>query len=151
MRRPAKFALVLAALGALATAQAAASADPVRARISEFRELGAAFKAVNDGLRGEMQTVLIQQSARQIRNAARQQYGWFPAGSGPEAGRKTGAKPLIWAKPAQFRAAQDNFARQAEVFQKAAASGDAALVKAEARKLGATCKACHDVFREKTD
>ena len=46
-------------------------ADLVKARIASYRELGAAFKAVNDGLRGsELQTVLLVQSARQIRNAA---------------------------------------------------------------------------------
>ena len=129
----------------------AAPADQVRARIAGFRELGAAFKAVNDGLRGEVSPVLIQQSARQIRNAARQQYAWFPAGTGPQPGLKTAAKALIWAKPAQFKAAQDNFARQADAFQKAAAGGNVATIRAEARKLGATCKACHDTFRVPAD
>ncbi len=146
----AKFGLVLGVALAGGTAHAAA-ADAVRTRIANYRELGAAFKAVNDGLRGEVQTVLIQQSARQIRNASRAQYSLFPAGSGPQPGVKTAARPDIWAKPAQFKTAQDNFARQAEVFQRAAGSGNAALIRAEARKLGGTCKACHDVFRVPAD
>lgn len=145
-----KFAVVVGA-GFLAAAGHAAGSDTVRARIATYRELGAAFKAVNDGLRGEPQTVMIQQSARQIRNVARQQYSLFPAGSGAQPGVKTAAKAEIWSKPAQFRLAQDAFARQAEAFGKAAASGNAALIRAEARKLGATCKACHDAFRVPSD
>lgn len=125
----------------------AASANTVRSRIVGYRELGAAFKATNDGLRGDVKTVLIQQSARQIRAAARQQYSWFPAGSGAKAGVKTAAKANIWSNPTQFKTAQDNFARQAEAFQKAANGGDAVTIRIEARKLGATCKACHDQFR----
>ena len=74
----------------LAASPMASGADAVRTRIAGLRELGAAFKAVNDGLRGdEIQTVLIQQSARQIANAARQQYGWFPAGSDASCARIT--------------------------------------------------------------
>ncbi len=149
--------LRLAICGALiaiatATAALAAPADIVRTRIAELRELGAAFKAVNDGLRGsELQTVLIAQSARKIRNAARMQYQWFPAGSGPQPGLKTAAKAEIWAKPVQFKAAQDGFAHQADVFQRAVAGGNAATIRAEARKLGGTCKSCHDTFRVPSD
>lgn len=140
------------ALVAAAAPLMAAPADGIRSRITNFRELGAAYKAVNDSLRGgEVQTVLLVQSARQIGNAARGQYGWFPAGSGPQAGVKTAAKPEIWANPAKFKAAQDAFAAAANQFQKVAASGDASAIRLQARKLGATCKGCHDSFRTEED
>lgn len=140
-------AMVLA--GAVAVPLTAAPVDAVHARINGLRELGAAFKAVNDALRtGEPQTVLIQMSARQIVNASRAQYGWFPAGSGAEAGVKTAVKTDIWAQPARFKSAQDAFAGQALSFQKAAQSGNPDLIRAEAKKLGATCKGCHDQFRQ---
>lgn len=145
-------AMSLLAVAAVATPLLAAPADTVRSRIASYRELGAAFKAVNDGLRGsEVQTVLIAQSARQIRNAARAQYTFFPAGTGAEAGVRTHAKPDIWAKPAQFRAAQDAFARAADSFSAAVNSGNVATIRAEARKLGGTCKGCHDTFRTPAD
>lgn len=131
---------------------AAAAADDVRARIDAYRELGASFKAVRDGTRGsETETVLVQQAARQIRNAALAQYTLFPAGSGPESGPKTAAKAEIWTRPAEFKAAQDAFAKVADSFQRTAAKGDAAAIRAEAQKLGATCKACHDKFRVERD
>lgn len=143
--------LIAGALALLGAPLLAAPADQIRARITGYRELGAAFKNVNDGLRGDVQTVLIQQSAREIRNASRAQYGWFPAGTGPQAGVKTAAKPEIWSRSAQFKAAQDAFAQQADTFQRAAAGGNAAAIRAEARKLGATCKGCHDTFRVPND
>ncbi len=140
--------VVMIAATAVAVPLLAAPTDLVRARIAGYRELGAAFKSVNDGLRGsETQTVLIQLSAREIRKAANDQYQWFPQGSGPQPGIKTSAKPEIWGQAAQFKAAQDAFARQAETFQRAAMSGNAAAIRAEARKLGGACKACHDNFR----
>ena len=148
MRKLHGLAVAALAAGLLAAPLLAAPADTVRSRITAYRELGAAFKAVNDGLRGsEVQTIMIQQSARQIRNAARAQYTLFHADSDASTGVKTAAKPEIWTQPAQFRAAQDNFARAADSFFRAASTGDAAAIRAEARKLGGTCKGCHDTFK----
>ncbi|WP_395337347.1 cytochrome c [Novosphingobium sp. BL-8H] len=135
------------AVFAVASPLLAAPADVVRTRVSGFRELGAAFKAVNDGLRGDVQTVLIAQSARQIRNAAHAQYDWFPAGSGPQSGAKTRAKPEIWLQAAKFKAAQDAFAKAADDFQRVSGGKDVAAIRAGAQKLGGTCKSCHDAFR----
>ncbi|MBU6269421.1 MAG: cytochrome c [Sphingomonadales bacterium] len=131
-----------------ATSAAAAPVDAIKSRITSLRELGAAMKAVNDGLKSdEPQTILIQQSARQIRNAANQMPGWFPAGTGPEAGVKTAAKPDIWSQAPKFKAALAAFAGEAARFQAVAATGDAAAMKVAARNLGMTCKSCHDSFR----
>ncbi|MCX7863549.1 MAG: cytochrome c [Novosphingobium sp.] len=142
----------LATSGLLALPAGAASIDAVRSRIDGYRELGAAFKGVNDALRGrEVQTVILSQYARQIRNHARNQYAWFPPGSDASTGIKTLVKPEIWTRPAQFRAAQDAFARSAEAFQRTVQGGDARAIRNAARALGATCKACHDAFRKPTD
>jgi cytochrome c556 len=126
----------------------ASPADDVKARISQFRELGASFKTVNDSLRSpEPQTFLIQIAARQIVNSSRALPTWFPAGSGPESGEKTKAKAEIWQQPAKFKDAQNTFAVEAVAFQRTAQSGNIALIQAETRKLGMTCKGCHDNFR----
>lgn len=127
----------------------AGPADQVHARVTGLRALGNAFKAVNDQVRGSgaVQPQLMQQYAQQILKASHDQYGWFPAGSGPQPGVKTAVRPEVWTRAAQFRAAQDAFARQADVFARTAAGGDAAAIRTEARKLGAACKSCHDNFR----
>ena len=126
----------------------AAAADVIRTRIAELRELGAQFKNVNDELKkDDPSPMILQISARQIRDVAKNQYGWFPAGSGPEAGVKTKAKPEIWAKPADFKAAQDNFAKQANAFFQVASKGDVASMRTQVRQLGAACGGCHRTFR----
>lgn len=144
------FALIPAVLAA-APASAGAP-EQVRSRIDTYRELGAAFKAVNDGLRSsEVQTVLIAQSARQIRNVAQAQYTLFPAGTGPSSGLKTSARAEIWTQAPRFKAAQDAFARAANGFQLAVNKRDVAAMRVQAKALGATCKGCHESFRSKVD
>ncbi len=143
--RPRMFGLL--ALAA-ATPLLAAPADTIRTRIAGFRELGAAFKAVNDSLRSDtVQTVLVRQSAREIRSAGQHIAHWFPAGTGPQAGIKTRAKADIWTKPRDFRKVQVAFSRQTIAFQRAANGTDIEKIRTEARKLGGTCKGCHDLFQ----
>jgi cytochrome c556 len=113
----------------------AAPADQVRTRVEGLRKLGAAFKAVNDGLRSSQpQTALFHTSAGQIRDASQAMYNWFPAGSGPQRGVKTAAKPEIWTQAARFRQAQDAFAAQAAGFQ-AAVDGGNVVVPSELRHV----------------
>ena len=146
--------VALAAVGIIGflTPSIAATDDIVKARIANFRELGAAFKSVKDALAGpEVQTVLIVQSAKQIRNAARAQMDMFPAGSGPQPNIKTGAKPEIWSKPKEFRDAQEALVAEADNFYNIAKAGNADDIRAGATKLGSVCKGCHDGFRNKLD
>lgn len=143
-----RWMMVSALLCGVAVPLSAAPQDQVKSRLAGFRELGAAFKNVNDELKSDTpQAIVLQLSARQIRDSARLQYGWFPAGSGPQPGVKTAAKPEIWSKPAEFKAAQDNFANAAAAFYKVSAGGDPAAIKAQAKLLGATCSSCHKAFR----
>jgi len=139
--------LVLAGLAA-ATPLLAAPVDTIRTRIAGYRELGAAFKAVNDGLRsGDPQPAALQAAAQKIRSVSQQQYRWFPAGSGAAPGVRSKARSEIWTQGARFKAAQDAFAAQAIVFERASRTGNVEAIGAEARKLGGTCKGCHDNFR----
>lgn len=141
--------IVVAALaGALAAPLIAAPTDIVATRIAGFREVGAAFKNINDELKSSTpQSYVIQISARQIRDYARQHYGWFPAGSGQKPGLKTAAKAEIWSQAAAFKAAQDGFAKQANAFATVAASGDMAKIRGQAKLLGQSCATCHRSFR----
>lgn len=126
----------------------AAGADPIAARIHGYRELGAAFKNVNDELKsGSPQIYILQLSARQIRDAAKLQYGWYPAGSEPRSGVKSAAKPDIWAQPAKFKAAQDVLASQAQGFFQAASSGNIDRIRIQTKSLGQACASCHRAFR----
>ncbi len=144
--------LTVAAIGVASVPLIAGPVDTMHVRKDGYHAMGAAFKAATDTLRGDTARIdTIRQSAVVIRKVSRAQYGWFPAGSGPRPGVKTAAKAEIWSKAADFRARQDAFARQADVFFHAAAGNDVAVMRSEARKLGATCKGCHDNFRESDD
>lgn len=150
MRNKVVQAFIVGALTAgLASAPVlAAASDIVRSRIEGLRELGALFKNVNDELKSSTpQPMILRISARQITDVARDQYTWFPAGTGPEAGVKTKAKPEIWQRSAEFKKLQDNFARQATEFNKVVLSGDVAKMRAQVKLLGATCGGCHRTFR----
>jgi cytochrome c556 len=138
----------LLAMAAAAPLLAATPAEQVRSRIASYRELGAAFKNVNDALRTPQPSLMILQiSTRQIAATGRDQYHWFPVGTGPEAGVRTKAKREIWSDGARFKAAQDAFAAQSAALDRAARGGNLTAIRLEARKLGGTCKACHDKYR----
>lgn len=146
-------ALTAGTLLALFTVAAAtADSDLIRPRKEGFRELGAAFKNVNDELKsGTPQVYIIQISARQIRDASRSQYTWFPAGSEPKVGLKTKAKPEIWTRTDEFKTAQDKFATEATAFMSVAATGELMKMRAQAKQLGQACKGCHETFRDKDE
>jgi len=143
-----RFGLAILATALAAVPLLAAAADDVRSRIAAYRELGIASKNAKDELaKGSPNVMIVQMAAREIGNAAKAMPGWFPNGTGPQPGVKTRAKPEIWTKAGEFKAAQNVFVAQAAVFMKAAASGDMEAMRAEHRKLASTCTNCHNNFR----
>lgn len=144
--------MALVAGTALATAGGAyaqlSPKDAVGARINGYRETGSAFKNINDQLKSKTPLkIMLRSSAKTIAATARQQHGWFPAGSGPESGLKTKAKAAIWSDAAGFKAAQTRFQQEADLMVKVVDTGDAAQMKKQAKALGQACSACHTKFR----
>jgi len=64
----------------------------------------------------------LQANSAKINTLSAQLPRWFPKGSGPEAGVKTGAKAEIWSDAAGFGTAARNFQTQAGQLQKIAAA-----------------------------
>ena len=75
--------------------------------------------------------------------------GWFPRGSGSEAGLKTGARAEIWSDPKGFLVQVAQFEERTKKFQTIAHNGDVAEMKTFAPQVGAACKSCHERFRVK--
>lgn len=145
--------LMVGAAAALAVAGSAyaqfSPKEAVGVRINAYRENGAAFKTINDQLKsGTPLKIMMRASARTISNTARDQYNWFPAGSGAETGLKTKAKAAIWSDAAGFKSAQDRFAREADLMSKVVETGDAAAMQKQAKALGQACAACHQKYRQ---
>ena len=124
----------------------------IAARKDAYREMGAAFKNLNDELRKPKPIpFLVKLNAATIGKTAQRIPNWFPAGSGPSSGIKTAAKPEIWTKRGEFDAIQGKLVADAAALDKLVAAGDMKAVAAQARVVGGDCKACHDKFRTRED
>jgi len=132
--------------------QAASAAEVVKARQKALKTLGAAFKTIRDELKGDSpDAVKIRGAAADITRAAGEIDKWFPAGTGPDSGVKTDAKPEVWTDAAGFAAAREAFVREANKWTQLGNSTDASAWKEGAASLGQSCKGCHDKYRVKKE
>src|SRR5688572_1413708 len=106
--RSAVCASLLAPALALVAAQASEPANVKelqKARHAHYHQVGDSFKVIRDQLKTDKPDLAaIKTAAKVVNDASANQEKWFPAGSGPEAG-KTQAKAEIWSKPAEFKTA----------------------------------------------
>jgi len=124
------------------------AAKAVVARHQNFKQLGGAFKAIFDELKKDApDKAVIAANAQKMNTLASQEASWFPKGAGPEAGVKTGAKPVIWTDPQGFAAAIQKLQTETGKLQQVATAGDFAAIKAQVQATGGACKNCHDKFR----
>jgi len=121
----------------------------IKARQSNYKEIGGAFKSISDELKSAVPDVnSVGPAAREIFTRAQNQLQFFPTGSGPESHVKTRARPAIWADFTAFTQAHEKFVSSAHQLAEAVASGaDRTALSQRAAALGETCKACHDRFR----
>ena len=112
-----------------------------------MESIGKNTKAIKRELEGGAPNLAtVRTSAGTIAGLSQKASGWFPAGTGPEAG-KTGAKPEIWQNQQDFTAKLRNFQAATQAFNAAAGGNDVNAIKARFADLGGTCKACHDKYR----
>lgn len=145
---------VVASLALIAATAAIAAPLSKQTALKIMHERHEGMEAVgkaNKSLRREITAdspnlATIRVSAAAMAKLAATSGRWFPKGTGPDVG-KTGAKPEIWRKPADFTAKTRDFQAAAKALHQAAVRGDMAAVKASYGKLGGTCKACHDPYR----
>jgi cytochrome c556 len=117
-------------------------------RHQNFKQQGAAFKAINDELKKDNpDKALIATNAAKLKALTTQLPSWFPKGSGPESRFKTDAKPEVWTDAAGFAAAANRLQVEASKLNQIAAGGDIGALKAQVRATGGACKNCHDKYR----
>lgn len=126
--------------------------ESIEARQHNLKDLGGAFKAINDQLKlGQPNMQEIGFSAQEVRNHSQDIGSWFQPGTGPSSGVKTEALEKIWEDPAGYAKVVDGFKTAATALNDAALAGDRAALDAAARQTGGTCKACHDGYRIEQD
>jgi cytochrome c556 len=141
-------AAVLFAGAALAAGLSGPAA--VKDRQDHMKAMGAASKAISEQFHsGKPDMSAVQAAAAKIDAAASQLPSWFPHGSGPEAGVKTEALPLIWTDAAGFAAKAHALTVAAHAFDTAVKAGDPVAIGASGHDLGAACKGCHETYRAK--
>ena len=137
---------------AASAARAGSAAEGVKARQQGLEALGAAFKVIRDELKGDApDAAKIRKASADITQAAGTIDKWFPAGTGPDSGVKTDAKPDVWTDPAGFATAREAFVREANKWAQLGNSTDASAWKEGAASLGQSCKGCHDKYRVKKE
>jgi cytochrome c556 len=142
-------AVLLAAMSGAALA-ASSAADVIHARQAGYKQLGGAFKGLSDQLSSPSpDKAQVAALSKRVNEIAPQIAGWFPAGSGPEAGVKTRAKAEIWSKRAEFDADAKALAVETAKLAALGAKGDIDAAKAQFKVVGGKCGACHTPFREK--
>jgi cytochrome c556 len=117
-------------------------------RHENFKQQGAAFKAINDELKKDApDRAVLTSNAVKLKTLTTQLPSWFPKGSGPESGFKTDAKAEVWSDAAGFAAAVNRLQVETSKLQQVAAAGDMAAIRAQVRATGGACKGCHDKYR----
>jgi cytochrome c556 len=138
-----------AALGLAGCADSSPGGKAIHARHERFEEIGKAAKAIDDQLKGgKPDLAAVQADAAKIAGLAPQVKDWFPAGSGPQDGKRTDAKAEVWTRPAEFHQAAARLVDAANALKATAQTGDSAAIAATARTLGGACKGCHDKFKK---
>jgi cytochrome c556 len=143
----------LFALGATLLLAGCGGADPnspAGKRHAAYEQIGKADKALGKIL--EQAQPNLAEAAEPIATIKSQVAllpGLFPAGSGPESGQKTDAKPEIWTNPAQFAAEMHGLTTATDALDAARQTGDVNATRAAAAALNQTCKSCHSKFRQK--
>jgi cytochrome c556 len=147
----AALACVLAACsgGAPADGQTASAEPPVIAeRQDNFEAIGDAFKLIRGELeKGTPDLAVVAAQASDINSRAMRIEGYFPAGTGRDAGNDTEALAAIWEKPDEFTAAHQKLVDESAKLASLAEAGDAAAIGPQAMAMGGACKGCHDQFR----
>lgn len=118
-------------------------------RHENFEEIGEAFKTIGDEVKGGSPDMAeVKTAADQLAALAPHILDWFPAGSGPQDGKRTHALEEAWTKPDELRAAAEKLVQAVPSLTEAADAGDVAALGAAVKEVGGACKNCHDKFRK---
>lgn len=121
----------------------------MKQRHENYEKIGDAMKSIGKELKGDSPDLdQVRSGAAVIAGLAPQVPSWFPAGTGQDVG-KTEARDEIWQKPEDFAAKARDFRESAMAFNNVALGSDVAAIRSGHANLGKSCKACHDLYREK--
>lgn len=129
-----------------AAAQFAKKDDAIKYRQSALSLMGAHMKRIEAMVKGEtpFNAAEVQKNAALI--ATLSELPWAGFGPGTEGGK---AKPEIWKESAKFKEGSEKLMKAAVALNTAAKSGNLDQIKKAFGDTGASCKGCHDNYRDK--
>ena len=135
----------LAVVGLIAgTAWAQNVADTVKQRLDVMKGMEKSYGEIAKVVTGENKDVAsAATSATAWDAAARKISDLFPAGSGPESGVETRAKPEIWTDRAVFNAAVATLVASTGKLADVAKTGDLKAIEGQLNQVGEACGGCH--------
>ena len=157
MNRASKFLTagiaVIAAGAAIAASVQMKPEDAITFRQSGYKFMAWNMHRIKANLDGQFNKDEVMQAANVIQAIANSNLGkLFVPGSDKGKGWKaTEVKPALFTDRAGVGKVAKAFNEAANEMAKVAATGDPAAVKAQFGKLGKSCKACHEKYREDDD
>ena len=122
--------------------------EQIEARQAQLKKIGKAFKTISDQLKaGTPDLAEIQAAAAIVPKESADMADWFPEGTGPDAGVKTEALPIIWESKTDFNDKVVALQEAAAKLETVAQGGDVTEIASAFQTAGGTCKACHDKYR----
>ncbi|MBP6897778.1 MAG: c-type cytochrome [Gammaproteobacteria bacterium] len=138
-------AVAILATNAVAQPTFATPQDAIKYRQATLKEMQQNFKRVADMASGraDFDAKVAESSAARAAELIKQPWAGF--GPGTEGGK---ASPAIWKEQDKFKAAAGKAEGEVAKLAAAAKTGNLDAIKAAIGPAGASCKACHDSFRE---
>ncbi|MBO9645665.1 MAG: cytochrome c [Pseudacidovorax sp.] len=138
-------AVAILATNAVAQPTFATPQDAIKYRQATLKEMQQNFKRVADMASGraDFDAKVAESSAARAAELIKQPWAGF--GPGTEGGK---ASPAIWKEQDKFKAAAGKAEGEVAKLTAAAKTGNLDAIKAAIGPAGASCKACHDSFRE---
>lgn len=132
-----------------AAAQFAKPEDAIQYRQSALLVLGQHFTRLGAMANGRVpfDAKLAQENADVVAAMARLPWAAFEPGTDKGAPHK--ARPAVWAEPAKFKEHADKLVAQSTQLAAAARTGSLDAVKTSFSATAASCKACHDAYRDR--
>lgn len=135
--------------GVVTTAYAADPLEVIKARQQDMKKVGGAMKAASAFVKDDKGTAAdVAAAAAAISQVAKLYDTQFPEGTAAGVGDSE-ALPAIWQDTAKFKADLVAMDDAAVKLGQAAATGDKAAIGKAVGDVGATCKQCHETFRQK--
>ncbi|HLA33940.1 MAG TPA: cytochrome c [Rhodocyclaceae bacterium] len=123
--------------------------DQIRWRQSAYQTMGWSMQRIKANLDAPNKDQVVQ-AANLIQAIANSGMGvlYQPGSDKGKGWHDTAVKPEFFKEGDKVKELAIAFNKEANEMAKVAAAGDAAAIKAQFGKLGESCKACHDKFRQ---